>query len=61
MSISRRSFVSGVAAALGYAGLVPADLLAQGARGQGGRGSRPPLDLDKVAKPQQQRESLRPA
>lgn len=50
MSLSRRSFVSSVAAALGYAGLVPSDLLAQG-RGQGrGMGGRQPLDLSKVAK-----------
>src|SRR5436190_1414100 len=32
MSLSRRGFVSGLAAALGYAGLRPADLVAQSAR-----------------------------
>ena len=51
MSFSRRRFVSGVAAALGYAGMGPVDLFAQGAPGQaGGRGSRGTLDLLKVAK-----------
>ena len=54
MSLNRRRFVSSVAAAIGYAGLRPGDVFAQG-QGAGlaqgtGRGSRPPLDLDKVAK-----------
>jgi histidinol-phosphate aminotransferase len=50
MSLSRRRFVSGLAAALGYVGVGPAEVLAQGAAGQVPRGPRTPLDLDKVAK-----------
>ena len=55
MAVSRRTFVGGIAAALGYLGVGPeVDVLAQqagrgGAPGQG-RGPRPPLDLTKVAK-----------
>jgi len=55
MAVSRRRFVGGIAAALGYIGVGPdADLFAQQARagvpGQGGRGPRPLVDLSKVAK-----------
>jgi len=51
MSFSRRRFVSGVAAALGYAGVAPTDLFGQAVAGQGaGRGARQPLDLTKIAK-----------
>jgi histidinol-phosphate aminotransferase len=55
MSVSRRRFVGGIAAALGYAGVAPeVDLFAQqgraGVPGQGGRGPRPAVDLSKVAK-----------
>ena len=50
MSLSRRRFVSGVAAAFGYAGLWPTDLFAQDRLGQPAPGRRVPLDLDKVAK-----------
>lgn len=50
MSLSRRRFVSGLAAAFGYAGLRPTDLFAQGPPGQPARAGRVPLDLDKVAK-----------
>jgi len=55
MAVSRRSFVGGIAAALGYLGAGP-DLLAQqgrggrGAPGAGGRGPRTLVDLSKVAK-----------
>ena len=52
MSVSRRSFVSGLAAAMGYLGLGPgADLFAQG-RGQapGGAPSPAPLGLQSAAK-----------
>jgi histidinol-phosphate aminotransferase len=54
MSVSRRKFVGGIAAALGYVGVGPeVDLFAQQGRGGGagqGRGSRPAVDLSKVAK-----------
>ena len=55
MAVSRRNFVGGIAAALGYIGLgTDADLLAQARSaavpGQAPRGPRPPLDLSKVAK-----------
>ena len=56
MAVSRRRFVGGIAAALGYIGVHPdADLLAQpqeraGALGRAGRGPRPLVDLTKVAK-----------
>jgi histidinol-phosphate aminotransferase len=54
MAVSRRKFVGGIAAALGYVGVAPeVDLFAQQGRagGQGaGRGSRPSVDLSKVAK-----------
>ena len=57
MAVSRRSFVGGIAAALGYAGVAgEVDLFAQqgrggrGAPGAGGRGPRPLVDLSKVAK-----------
>jgi histidinol-phosphate aminotransferase len=55
MAVSRRRFVGGIAAALGYIGARPdVDLLAQqgraGVTGQGGRGPRPSVDLTKVAK-----------
>jgi len=55
MAVSRRRFVGGIAAALGYLGVGPdADLFAQpgrpGAAGPGGRGPRPLVDLAKVAK-----------
>ena len=50
MSLSRRRFVSGLAAAFGYAGLRPGDLFAQGRPGQPAPSGRVPLDLDKVAK-----------
>src|SRR5579859_6768939 len=49
MAVSRRSFVGGIAAALGYAGVAgEVDLFAQ--QGRGGRGPRQLLDLSKVAK-----------
>jgi len=48
MSLSRRRFVSGVAAAFGYASLWPTDLFTEGRQLAPGR--RVPLDLDKVAK-----------
>ena len=54
MAVSRRSFVGGIAAALSYVGVAPeVDLFAQQGRagGQGtARGSRPTVDLSKVAK-----------
>jgi histidinol-phosphate aminotransferase len=55
MAVSRRRFVGGIAAALGYIGARPdVDLFAQqgraGVPGQGGRGPRPTVDLTKVAK-----------
>ncbi len=55
MAVSRRRFVGGIAAALGYIGAgADTDLFAQQARagvpGQGGRGPRPLVDLSKVAK-----------
>jgi histidinol-phosphate aminotransferase len=55
MAVSRRKFVGGIAAALGYIGARPdVDLFAQqgraGVAGQGGRGPRPTVDLTKVAK-----------
>ena len=55
MAVSRRRFVGGIAAALGYIGARPdVDLFAQqgraGVTGQGGRGPRPSVDLTKVAK-----------
>jgi histidinol-phosphate aminotransferase len=54
MAVSRRRFVGGIAAALGYVGVAPeVDLFAQQGRagGQGAtRGSRPSVDLSKVAK-----------
>lgn len=55
MAVSRRSFVGGLAAALGYVGVAPdVDLFAQQqgrAGGAGGaRGPRPSVDLSKVAK-----------
>ncbi len=55
MAVSRRRFVGGIAAALGYVGVGPeVDLFAQqgrtGVPGQGGRGPRPSVDLSKVAK-----------
>jgi len=53
MAVSRRRFVGGIAAALGYLG-TDIDLFAQqgraGAPGQGGRGPRALVDLSKVAK-----------
>lgn len=55
MAVSRRAFVGGIAAALGYLGVRPdADLFAQqgraGAPMPGARGPRPLIDLSKVAK-----------
>src|SRR3954468_8402288 len=55
MAVSRRRFVGGIAAALGYVGVgANGDLFAQqgraGVPGQGGRGPRPVVDLTKVAK-----------
>jgi histidinol-phosphate aminotransferase len=55
MAVSRRRFVGGIAAALGYVGVGPeVDLFAQqgraGVPGQGARGPRPSVDLSKVAK-----------
>ena len=54
MAVSRRKFVGGIAAALGYVGVAPdVDLFAQQGRagGPGGvRGPRPSVDLSKVAK-----------
>ena len=55
MAVSRRSFVGGIAAALGYVGVAPdVDLLAQQQGRAGGagsaRGPRPSVDLSKVAK-----------
>ncbi len=56
MAVSRRRFVGGIAAVLGYAGIGPeVDLFAQqqgaGVPGQQrGRGQRPSVDLSKVAK-----------
>jgi len=57
MAVSRRRFVGGIAAALGYISVGPeADLFAQqgrgraGVPGQGGRGPRQLVDLTKVAK-----------
>ena len=55
MAVSRRRFVGGIAAALGYLGVAPdADLFAQRPGGAGvpgqGRGPRPLVDLSKVAK-----------
>jgi len=52
MSVSRRRFVGGIAAALGYVGVAPeVDLFAQQGRAGGqGRGPRPAVDLSKVAK-----------
>jgi len=52
MAVSRRRFVGGVAAALGYVGVQPgADLFAQQqGRPGGARGQRPSVDLTKVAK-----------
>jgi histidinol-phosphate aminotransferase len=57
MAVSRRRFVGGIAAALGYAGVAPeVDLFAQQGRGGraggpgGGRGPRQLVDLSKVAK-----------
>jgi len=56
MAVSRRRFVGGIAAALGYIGVgADVDLFAQqpgrtGVPGQGGRGPRPLVDLTKVAK-----------
>ncbi len=55
MAVSRRRFVGGIAAALGYVGVAPeVDLFAQQqgrAGGPGGaRGARPSVDLSKVAK-----------
>jgi histidinol-phosphate aminotransferase len=54
MAVSRRRFVGGIAAALGYVGVGPeVDLFAQQGRGgmPGGRGgARPSVDLSKVAK-----------
>jgi histidinol-phosphate aminotransferase len=53
MAVSRRRFVGGIAAALGYLGS-DIDLFAQqgraGVPGQGGRGPRALVDLSKVAK-----------
>jgi histidinol-phosphate aminotransferase len=49
MAVSRRGFVGGIAAALGYIGVgADVDLFAQ--QGRGGRGPRPLVDLTKVAK-----------
>ena len=54
MAVSRRRFVGGIAAALGYVGVAPEDLFArqQGRTGGpgGARGPRPSVDLSKVAK-----------
>jgi histidinol-phosphate aminotransferase len=53
MAVSRRRFVGGIAAALGYIGVGPdADLFAleQGRPGPAARGPRPLVDLTKVAK-----------
>src|SRR5439155_4489986 len=57
MAVSRRSFVGGIAAALGYVGVgADVDLFAQQGRGgrsapeAGGRGPRQLVDLSKVAK-----------
>ena len=54
MAVSRRRFVGGIAAALGYIGVGPdVDLFAQQqgrVPGQGMRGPRPSVDLTKVAK-----------
>ena len=52
MAVSRRRFVGGIAAALGYVGVAPeVDLFAQQSRPGGqGRGMRPSVDLSKVAK-----------
>jgi histidinol-phosphate aminotransferase len=52
MAVSRRSFVGGIAAALGYVGAGrDVDLFAQQpGRAGGGRGPRPPIDLSKVVK-----------
>jgi histidinol-phosphate aminotransferase len=58
MAVSRRRFVGGIAAALGYLGVgADVDLFAQqgrggraGVPGQGGRGPRQLVDLTKVAK-----------
>ena len=50
MAVSRRRFVGGIAAALGYVGAgADADLFAL-QQGRGGRGPRPLVDLSKVAK-----------
>lgn len=50
MGLSRRRFMSGVATALGYVSLRPADLFAQARSLQGPAGRREPLDLEKVVK-----------
>jgi histidinol-phosphate aminotransferase len=52
MAVSRRRFVGGIAAALGYVGIAPeVDLFAQQqGRAGGARGPRPSVDLSKVAK-----------
>ena len=51
MAVSRRRFVGGLAAAIGYASVGSrVDLLAQPQGRAGGRGGRPLLDLSKVAK-----------
>lgn len=50
MTLSRRRFVSGLAVALGYAGLHPRDVFTQGRGGQAAGARREPLDLDKVVK-----------
>jgi histidinol-phosphate aminotransferase len=51
MAVSRRRFVGGIAAALGYIGTSPdADLFAQQNRPGAARGPRPSVDLTKVAK-----------
>ena len=53
MAVSRRKFVGGIAAALGYLGVGKDDVFAQPAGrggGQGPRGPRPLVDLTKVAK-----------
>ena len=50
MAVSRRRFVGGIAAALGYIRVGPeVDLFAQ-QQGRGARGPRPSVDLSKVAK-----------
>jgi histidinol-phosphate aminotransferase len=53
MAVSRRKFVGGIAAALGYLGVGKDDVFAQQAGragGQGARGPRPLVDLSKVDK-----------